>query len=77
MYNSNGTPTPGSVSSALSNASQSTGVPLPILTAIAQNESSLGQDESALGVGAAGEQGMMQMTPSALATATGWSVCTT
>lgn len=67
-FNPNGTPSVGTVSTALSTASQSTGVPLPILTAIAYNESSYGQNPNIPPVGPAGEVGIMQLTPPALET---------
>jgi len=67
-YNPNGTPSVGTVSSALNNASAQTGVPVSTLTAIVQNESSYGQNANLPPVGAAGEVGIMQMTPGALAT---------
>src|SRR5277367_2537122 len=66
-YNPNGTPTVGTVSTAINNASTSTGVPVGVLTGIVNNESSYGQGQLPA-VGAAGEVGIMQMTPGALQT---------
>jgi len=59
---------PSTVSTALGNASSATGVPVSTLTAIANNESSYGQNPNVPLVGAAGEQGFMQMTPGAIDT---------
>ncbi len=59
---------PSTVSTSLGNASTATGVPVSTLTAIANNESSYGQNPNVPLVGAAGEQGFMQMTPGAIDT---------
>jgi hypothetical protein len=68
VYNPNGTPTPGTVTTAIQNACESTGVPVSVLTGICQNESSYGQNAKLPAVGPAGEVGIMQMTPGALDT---------
>lgn len=68
VFNPNGTPSVGSVTTAINNASTQTGVPVSTLTAIAQNESSFGQNANLPAVGAAGEVGIMQMTPGAIQT---------
>lgn len=64
------------VTTAIVSASISTGVSLPLLTAIAQQSSTLGQDVNSLTPNASGAVGVMQLTPAILQIlkSTGYSV---
>lgn len=65
-YNPNGTPTTVSVQTAINSAAMTTTVSPVLLTAIAQQESSLGQNPSSLVPNSANAVGVMQLTPIAL-----------
>lgn len=65
-YNQNGTPTPVTVATAINSASSSTGVSPQLLTAVAQQESTYGQNPSSLVPNSANAVGVMQLTPIAL-----------